>query len=120
RAWARHGSGLVRIQRLDLAYAASAHAAHHAAPRGAAPLQLVWTVIGVALFIAVLALVRDHRRLQSYTYTAMVVGLILLAIPAVLPASHSVVNGARIWIGFGRVSFQPGETAKVVLEGSCA
>ncbi|HVI36371.1 MAG TPA: FtsW/RodA/SpoVE family cell cycle protein, partial [Gaiellales bacterium] len=115
-AVALNGIGLVLIQRLDLAYADSAQAAHHAAPRGAAPLQLVWTVIGVALFIAVLALVRDHRRLQSYTYTAMVVGLILLAIPAVLPASHSVVNGARIWIRFGSFSFQPGEIAKIVLE----
>jgi len=115
-AVALNGIGLVLIQRLDLAYADSARAAHHAAPRGAAPLQLVWTVIGVALFIAVLALVRDHRRLQSYTYTAMVIGLILLAIPAVLPASHSVVNGARIWIRFGSFSFQPGEIAKIVLE----
>jgi cell division protein FtsW (lipid II flippase) len=115
-AVALNGIGLVLIQRLDLAYADSAHAAHHAAPRGAAPLQLVWTVIGVALFVAVLALVRDHRRLQSYTYTAMIAGLILLAIPAVLPASHSVVNGARIWIRFGSFSFQPGEIAKIVLE----
>jgi cell division protein FtsW (lipid II flippase) len=44
------------------------------------------------------------------------VGLILLAVPAVLPASHSVVNGARIWIRFGSFSFQPGEIAKIVLE----
>ena len=115
-AVALNGIGLVLIQRLDLAYADSARAAHHAAPRGAAPMQLVWTVIGVALFIAVLAFVRDHRRLQSYTYTAMVAGLLLLAIPAVLPASHSVVNGARIWIRFGSFSFQPGEIAKIVLE----
>jgi cell division protein FtsW (lipid II flippase) len=115
-AVALNGLGLVLIQRLDLAYADSARAAHRAVPRGAAPLQLVWTVIGVALFIAVLVVVRDHRRLQSYTYTAMVVGLVLLAIPAVLPASHSVVNGARIWIRFGSFSFQPGEIAKIVLE----
>lgn len=115
-AVALNGLGLVLIQRLDLAYADSARAAKHAIPRGAAPLQLVWTVIGVALFILVLVTVRDHRRLQSYTYTAMVIGLALLAIPAVLPASHSVVNGARIWIRFGSFSFQPGEIAKIVLE----
>jgi len=115
-AVALNGLGLVLIQRLDLAADDAAQAAHHAAPRGAAPLQLVWTVVGVALFVAVLVVVRDHRRLQNYTYTAMAVGLVLLAVPAVLPASHSVVNGARIWIRFGSFSFQPGEIAKIALE----
>jgi len=115
-AVALNGMGLVLIQRLDLAAGDAAAAAHHAAPRGAAPLQLVWTVIGVALFVAVLVAVRDHRRLQNYTYTAMVAGLVLLALPAILPASHSVVNGARIWVRFGSFSFQPGEVAKILLE----
>ena len=115
-AVALNGVGLVIIQRLDFAYADAARAAGHAAPRGAAPLQLMWTIVGIVLFVAVLVVVRDHRRLQSYTYTAMVVGLLLLALPAVLPASHSVVNGARIWIRFGSFSFQPGEIAKIVLE----
>jgi cell division protein FtsW (lipid II flippase) len=111
-----NGLGLVLIWRLDLAAADSAHEAHHAVPRGAAPLQLVWMCIGVALFVAVLLAVRDHRRLQSYSYTAMFVGLVLLVLPAVLPASHSVVNGARIWVRFGAFSFQPGEIAKLALE----
>jgi cell division protein FtsW (lipid II flippase) len=115
-AVALNGLGLVLIQRLDLAAADRAAAAHHAAPRGAAPLQMVWMCLGVALFVAVLVLVRDHRRLQSYTYTAMALGLALLILPAVLPASHSVVNGARIWVRFGAFSFQPGEIAKLLLE----
>ena len=70
------GIGFKREGVLDVAYTDAAKAAHRTVPRGAAPLQLVWTVIGVALFVAVLVLVRDHRRLQSYTYTAMVVGLL--------------------------------------------
>jgi len=103
-----NGLGLVLIRRLDNA---SSQSGQHAA----APLQLEWTVIGIVLFVAVLVIVRDHRRLQNYTYTAMAVALVLLVIPALLPASHSEVNGARIWVRFGGFSFQPGEIAKIAL-----
>jgi cell division protein FtsW (lipid II flippase) len=111
-----NGMGLVLIHRLDLAATSRAHANGVAAGTSDAPLQLVWTVIGIAGFVAVLAVVRDHQRLQSLTYTAMAVGLLLLVLPALLPASHSTVNGARIWIRFGGFSFQPGEIAKLSLE----
>jgi cell division protein FtsW (lipid II flippase) len=111
-----NGIGLVLIHRLDLASSKAAHASGHSAGVADAPLQLVWTIIGIAGFVAVLFVVRDHRRLEALTYTAMVVGLGLLVIPALLPASHSTVNGARIWIRFGSFSFQPGEIAKLALE----
>ena len=111
-----NGLGLVLIRRLDLAAEDRAKASHSGVVHGAAPLQLEWTVIGVALFVLVLVVIRDHRRLEQYTYTAMVVALVLLAIPALLPASHSEVNGARIWIRFGGFSIQPGEIAKLALE----
>ncbi|HWB65528.1 MAG TPA: FtsW/RodA/SpoVE family cell cycle protein [Mycobacteriales bacterium] len=103
-----NGIGLVVIHRLDLGV-------HHN-PHPNAPLQLVWTVIGIVLFAVVLWVIRDHRRLETLTYTAMVVGLVLLVIPALLPASHSTVNGAHIWVRFGSFSFQPGELAKLALE----
>ncbi len=102
---ALNGLGLVLIHRLDLTQSG----------RGDAPLQLIWTGIGVIAFIAVLFFVRDHRRLQNYQWTAMVAGLALLALPAVLPAQYSTVNGARIWIRLGGLSFQPGEIAKLLL-----
>jgi cell division protein FtsW (lipid II flippase) len=111
-----NGIGLVLIHRLDLATTKHAHATGQSAGTADAPLQLVWTVIGIVGFVAVLMIVRDHRRLESLTYTAMVVGLGLLVLPALLPASHSTVNGARIWIRFGSFSFQPGEIAKLALE----
>jgi cell division protein FtsW (lipid II flippase) len=113
-ATALNGLGLVLIRRLDIAADERAKGTHHAVS-AAAPLQLEWTVIGIIGFVAVLLVIRDHRRLETYTYTAMVAAIVLLAIPAVLPASHSEVNGARIWIRFGGFSIQPGEIAKLAL-----
>ncbi len=55
----------------------------------AALYQLVWTAVGMAAFVAVLVVIRQPRILQRYTYTLGTIGLILLAIPALLPSSHS-------------------------------
>jgi len=81
----------------------------------AASYQLLWTVIGVAAFIAVLIVIREARVLQRYTYTLGTIGLILLAIPAVLPSSLSSVQGAKVWILLGGFSIQPGEFARIAL-----
>jgi cell division protein FtsW (lipid II flippase) len=77
--------------------------------------QLLYTGVGVAVLIAVLVVIREVRVLQRYTYTLGAVGLVLLAIPAVLPTSHSVVNGAKVWIIFGGFSVEPGEFARLAL-----
>ena len=102
------------IHRLDLAYADRAEQFGRDAPSAAAPAQLTWTAVGIILFVVVLLLVRDHRILQRFTYTAMLVGLILLLLP-LLPLIGTTINGARIWIRLAGFSFQPGELAKLVL-----
>jgi cell division protein FtsW (lipid II flippase) len=76
--------------------------------------QLTWTALGLVLFIAVLLVVRDHRRLQRYTYTAMLAGLILLLLP-LAPGIGATINGATLWVRLGQLSFQPGELAKILL-----
>lgn len=76
--------------------------------------QLMWTTLGVALFAVVLLVVRDHRRLQAFTYTIGLVAVVLLLLPFV-PGLGREINGARIWISVGAFSFQPGEVAKVAL-----
>jgi cell division protein FtsW (lipid II flippase) len=81
----------------------------------AALYQLMWTAVGIAAFIAVLIVVREPRVLQRYTYTLGTIGLILLAIPALLPTSLSSVNGAKVWILLGGFSIQPGEFARLAL-----
>jgi len=105
------GLGLTVIHRLDLAD----QQVHGDAARADAPTQLIWATLGVALFIGFLVLVRDHRSLSRYAYTLALVGLGLIAAPAVLPASLSEVNGAKIWIRLAGFSIQPGEFAKICL-----
>jgi cell division protein FtsW (lipid II flippase) len=70
--------------------------------------------LGAVLFVLVLVTVRDHRRLQGYTYTFGFAALLLLVMP-LLPVIGKNINGSRIWIGVGPLSFQPGEVAKVML-----
>lgn len=81
----------------------------------AALFQLMYTAIGLIAFVVVLAVIREPRILQRYTYTLGTLGLIVLAIPAVLPAQFSEVNGAKVWITFGGFSIQPGEFARIAL-----
>jgi cell division protein FtsW (lipid II flippase) len=76
-----------------------------------APKQLLYSAIGIAFFVAVLALLKDHRILQRYTYISMVAALILLVLPVFFPA----VNGAKIWISLGPFTIQPGEFAKIII-----
>ena len=103
------GLGLSMIHRLDLADAQNGRGSE------SAPTQLIWATIGVALFVAVLVVIRDHRVLARYAYILMLAGLVLLAIPALLPSRFSEINGAKLWILVGGFSIQPGEFAKICL-----
>jgi cell division protein FtsW (lipid II flippase) len=62
----------------------------------------------------VLVGLRDHRRLQAFTYTAGLSSIVLLLLPLV-PGLGREIHGARIWVHVGSMSFQPGEIAKVLL-----
>ncbi len=110
-----NGLGLVMIHRLDLAAADRAVALGREAPTVLIQRQVAWTAIGLALFVGVLYFVRNHRTLARYGYTAGFAGLVLLALPGLLPSSISEVNGAQIWLRLGIFSIQPGEFAKILL-----
>jgi cell division protein FtsW (lipid II flippase) len=96
-----NGLGLVLIYRLDLETPGEA----------AAPAQLNWSALGVALFLVVVVALDDHRVLRRYGYVCVLGALALLTAPILFPA----VNGARIWVRLAGFSLQPGEFAKVLL-----
>ena len=88
----------------------------------ATEIQVVYTAIGIGCFVALLALIREPRVLQRYTYTLGAIGILLVALPALLPASISEVagTGAKIQIRLGSFTIQPEEFAKLALAISFA
>lgn len=102
-----NGIGLAIIWRLD--QSPLLQQARHFAP--AAPNQLMYSAVGVGLFVGVLLLLKDHRILQRYTYISMVVAMVLLIMPMFFPA----VYGARIWVNIAGFTIQPGEFAKIAI-----
>lgn len=101
---ALNGLGLAMIHRINLSQTNSPPA----------HTQLIWMTLGVLLFITILVGLRDHRRLQAFTYTSGLAAIVLLLLP-LAPGIGTRINGARIWIHVGPMSFQPGEVAKVLL-----
>ena len=102
-----NGLGLVMLHRIDIARG-------QAFGDGLALRQLTWSALAVAIAAAVLVLLPDHRLLRRYTYVAGLAAVVLLLMPLV-PFLGREVYGARIWIGIGPFSFQPGEIAKIAL-----
>jgi cell division protein FtsW (lipid II flippase) len=81
-------------------------------PKEFGPVQVTWTVLGIATFVAVLVLVKDFRILARYKYILGFIGVGLLLLP--LTPFGRVINGARLWVDVG-FTFQPGELAKICL-----
>ncbi|KQX49501.1 MULTISPECIES: FtsW/RodA/SpoVE family cell cycle protein [unclassified Streptomyces] len=110
-----NGMGLVLIWRLDQSprlIAKSIRDFGSFSPD--APKQMLYSAIGIAMFVGVLLLLKDHRVLQRYTYISMAAALVLLLLPLV-PGLGTPVYGAKIWINVAGFSIQPGEFAKIVL-----
>jgi cell division protein FtsW (lipid II flippase) len=110
-----NGLGVGFLRRLDLARAIANKQPEPGVFAGTGGRQLAWTLAALILAAILLLVVRDHKIVSRYAYTLGLVGIVLVMIPAVLPASLSEVNGAKLWIKLGGFSIQPGEFAKLAL-----
>jgi cell division protein FtsW (lipid II flippase) len=102
-----NGIGIAMIYRIDVSRAVTGW-------DSTAVRQVVWSGLAIALALGVILIIRNYRVLQRYTYVAMLLAGILLLLP-MLPGIGREVYGARVWIGIGPFSFQPGEIAKIFL-----
>ncbi|MGC8465187.1 MAG: FtsW/RodA/SpoVE family cell cycle protein [Acidimicrobiales bacterium] len=94
-----NGIGFVVIHRLDVAEGR---------------LQVIWTIVGVTAYIATLLIVRSSDTLDRYRYLLVAGGVVLLFTP-LIPHIGQNINGERLWIRVGPLSFQPVEAAKLLL-----
>lgn len=94
-----NGIGLAAVYRLD--------------PKNLGPAQVTWTFVGLAFFALTLLIVRDFKVLARYKYLLGFLGVGLLLLP--MTPLGATINGARLWVRFGSMSFQPGELAKICL-----
>ena len=120
-----NGLGLVMIYRLNQVGRngnASAGGTISTLSKSATVTQIIYTVLGVVVFVLFIWLIKDIRVLQPYTYVLGLVGIILIAIPALLPSSISGVanTSAKIQVSIGGFSIQPEEFGKLLLAASFA
>jgi cell division protein FtsW (lipid II flippase) len=72
--------------------------------------QAGWAALGVLVYIVTLLVVRRSRDLERYRYLLLLLGGILL----VAPLFFTPIQGARLWIHYGGLSFQPIEFSKLL------
>ncbi|MGI8649916.1 MAG: FtsW/RodA/SpoVE family cell cycle protein [Rubrobacter sp.] len=80
---------------------------------GLATTQAAWILIGSAMLFLTVLLFRDYERLFGYKYLFALLAMALICL-TFTPLGYEV-NGARLWVALGPVSFQPSEFARIAL-----
>ena len=76
--------------------------------------QALWMAIGMVSFVVTLAVLPSIGWIRRYRYTAAALGLTLVLSTFVFGIDPNG-SGARLWLGFGGVNFQPSEILKILL-----
>ena len=79
--------------------------------------QVVWLLLGTAVFLATALIPRNLRWIRHYRYTLLIAGLLLLAATLIFGVNPSGF-GAALWLPIptiGSVFFQPSELLKLLL-----
>ena len=79
-----------------------------------AAYQSIWYLLSAVAFVLTLKFVRSVRDLDRYRYLTLSSAIMLLLMP-LIPGIGVNVNGARLWVRAGPLSFQPVEIAKLLL-----
>lgn len=77
-----------------------------------AAAQLGWIVLGAVLCVLTVVVARNYRGLAQFKYLTAVTAIALMVSPALIGRE---VNGAKLWLKFGGLSFQPAEVAKILM-----
>ena len=76
--------------------------------------QALWYVVSAVILVLTLKFVKSIRDLDRYRYLTLSAAILLMLAPLV-PHFGETINGARLWVAVGPLSFQPIEIAKVLL-----
>lgn len=106
---------LVAIGLLQLASIDRANADSGTGWSPLAPLQSAWLAVAAVALVGTLYLFRNGLGAAwRVRYTLAFLGIAALLSPLIPGIGHTV-NGARLWLRIGPLSFQPGEAAKVLV-----
>lgn len=72
--------------------------------------QIIWVTLGIMAMLFTLNV--DYHVWRKFATPIFIATLILLIL-VLIPGLGKVVNGARRWLGFGFLTFQPSEIAKL-------
>ncbi len=98
------GLGLLMIYRLTFSEGVSSQDA---------TTQVIWIMVGCVAMLLTIFLFRNYQRLLNYKYLLAFAACLLIASVST-PLGYEV-NGARLWVSIGPVSFQPSEFARIAL-----
>jgi len=91
------GLGLIFIYRIEPALALK---------------QFIWMTVSILSMWITVIVIKKYNFLEKYTYLWALTGIFMLIITIMFGTE---VNGAKLWINFGSVNFQPVEIVKFML-----